>query len=141
VNTQSAPSLSALPDRAQGKIHPNTFRRRLNKKPSFSVLRKRASHYRRCSFLVGAEELSITPKVGLLAPGLLIGNTLDYLIARLRLPIAYERQWLIWRRVSQLQWRVRIGISPISLADIRIYADICHLAGFTYSVVWQSIAT
>jgi len=104
------------------------------------VLRKRASHNRRCSFLVGAEELSITPKVGLLAPGLLTGNTLGYLIARLRLPIACKRQWPDLRRISQLQWRVRIGISPISLADIRTLADICHLAGFTYSVVWQSIA-
>ena len=45
-----------------------------------------------------------------------------------------------WRRNSQLQWRVRIGISPISLADICIHTDIRHLAGFTYSVVWQSIA-
>ena len=104
------------------------------------MLRKRASHNRRCSFLVGAEELSITPKVGLLAPGLLTGNSLDLPVARLRLPIACKRQWPDLSRVSQLQWRVRIGISPISLADIRSYADIYHLAGFTYSVVWQSIA-
>lgn len=63
------------------------------KKPSISAQRKRASQNRRCSSLVGAEELSITPKVGLLAPGFLTGNTFDYLIARLCLPIACKRQW------------------------------------------------